>query len=86
VKVKISSKGQISIPARYRKKLSVKTGDEVNIIESGDHLLIYPLKIQSKAELEKLFDSLKGVWSDMEQDGAMYVREIGEGGTRDVWQ
>lgn len=86
MKVKISSKGQISIPARYRKKLSVKTGDEVNIIESGDHLLIYPLKIQSKAELEKLFDSLKGVWSDMEQDGAMYVREIGEGGTRDVWQ
>ncbi len=86
MKVKISSKGQISIPARYRKKLSVKTGDEVNIIESGDHLLIYPLKIQSKAELEKLFDSLKGVWSDMEQDGALYVREIREGGTRDVWQ
>ncbi len=86
MKVKISSKGQISIPARYRKKLSVKTGDEVNIIESGDHLLIYPLKIQSKAELEKLFDSLKGVWSDMGQDGALYVREIREGGTRDVWQ
>jgi AbrB family looped-hinge helix DNA binding protein len=85
VKVKISSKGQISIPARYRKKFSVKTGDEVNIIESGDHLLIYPLKIQSKVELEKIFNSLKGLWSDMEQDGALYVREIREGGTRDVW-
>ena len=85
MKVKISSKGQISIPARYRKKFSVKTGDEVNIIESGDHLLIYPLKIQSKVELEKIFNSLKGLWSDMEQDGALYVREIREGGTRDVW-
>jgi len=85
VKVKISSKGQISIPACYRKKYSVKTGDEVNIIESGDHLLIYPLKIQSTAELEKIFNSLKGLWSDMEQDGAFYVREIREGGTRDVW-
>ena len=86
MKVKISSKGQISIPARYRKKLSVKTGDEVNIIESGDHLLVYPLKTQSKVELEKIFNSLKGLWSDMEQDGALYVRKIREGGTRDVWQ
>lgn len=86
MKVKISSKGQISIPTRYRKKLSVKTGDEVNIIESGDHLLIYPLKTHSKVELEKIFNSLKGIWSDMEQDGVLYVREIREGGTRDAWQ
>jgi AbrB family looped-hinge helix DNA binding protein len=86
VKVKISSKGQISIPAHYRKKFSVKTGDEVNIIESGDHLLIYPLKSYAKTELENIFNSLKGIWSKMEKNGTVYVREIREGGTRDVWQ
>jgi len=86
VKVKISSKGQISIPARFRKKLAVNTGDEVNIIESDDHLVIYPLKTLDKAELEKIFMALKGVWSDMKQDGSSYVRELREGGTRDVWE
>ena len=86
MKVKISSKGQISIPAKYRKKLAVDKGDELNIVESGDHLLIYPVKKYSTAELENIFKSLKGIWSDMAKDGVLYVREIREGGTRDVWR
>jgi len=86
MKVKISSKGQISIPARYRKKIAVQKGDELNIIESGDHLLIYPVKKRSTDELGSIIKELKGIWSDMDEDGAAFVREIRKDGTRDVWR
>jgi AbrB family looped-hinge helix DNA binding protein len=85
VKVKISSKGQISIPAGYRKKLNVKKGDQINIIESGDHLLIYPLKKEDLAERESIYKKLAGIWQDMDQNGTAYVQEIRTGSTRDVW-
>ena len=85
MKVKVSSKGQISIPARYRKRLKVEAGDEISIIESGDNLIIYPDKTYGKEELADMFEKLRGIWRKMDLDGADYVREIRKGGTRDVW-
>ena len=37
VKVKVSSKGQISIPAKFRKKMK---SDYLEIIQEGDHLIV----------------------------------------------
>ena len=86
MKVKVSSKGQISIPSRFRKRLKVEAGDEISVIESGDALIIYPDKTRNKEELLSLFNRLNGAWSDLEQDGIALVREMRKGGTRDVWQ
>jgi len=86
VKVKVSSKGQISIPARYRKRLKVEPGDEISIVESGDNLIIYPYKAPTNDELKDLFNRLNGIWRELNINGAEYVRSIRKGGTRDAWQ
>ncbi|MDW7738834.1 MAG: AbrB/MazE/SpoVT family DNA-binding domain-containing protein [Bacillota bacterium] len=85
MKVKISSKGQISIPVDFRRRMHVEPGDEISIIDSGDSLIIYPSKKYDPEELKNIFEELRGSWHDLEVDGAEYVRDIRKGGTRDVW-
>ena len=36
---RVTSKGQITIPVEIRKKLNLKTGDEVVFIEDGDRVI-----------------------------------------------
>ena len=36
---RITSKGQITIPVRIRKKLNLKEGDKVIFIEEGDKII-----------------------------------------------
>ncbi len=74
MKIKVSSKGQVSIPSDYRKKYNLETGDVITVNESGDCNAMRLLLID-----------LSGIWADMDIDGADYVREIRKGGTRDVW-
>jgi AbrB family looped-hinge helix DNA binding protein len=85
VKIKISSRGQIAIPARFRKKLKLQAGDELSIIESGDNLIISPPKETDQEYLEDLFNKLRGVWQDLDCDGVALVRSLRVGGTRDAW-
>jgi len=85
VKVKITAKGQISIPASYRHKYNIEKGDLLTVKESGDSLILSPEKSCDKDELEKIYEELKGAWRSMETNGAEYVRSLRKGGTRDVW-
>lgn len=39
----MTSKGQIVIPSKFRKKLSIKKGTKLIIEEKGDDLIIKPL-------------------------------------------
>lgn len=41
-KVKVSSKGQIVIPAEWRAKYNIKPGDELYLSEQGGELVLYP--------------------------------------------
>ena len=41
--VTLSSKGQIVIPAKVRKKLSLKEGDSLVIVEENDGIRLQPL-------------------------------------------
>ncbi len=87
MKVKISSKGQICLPAGYRKRLNIGPGDHLTISESGDHLILIPAKkVRDRDDKQHLFDELKGIWSHLERDGADLVRDMRKGGTRDVWE
>ncbi|MCE7733265.1 MAG: AbrB/MazE/SpoVT family DNA-binding domain-containing protein [Candidatus Heimdallarchaeota archaeon] len=44
VKAKLSSNGMINFPAKLRKKLDLKPGDEVSFVESAEGILIVPIK------------------------------------------
>ena len=44
VKAKLTSNGMINFPAKLRKKLDLKPGDEVSFIESEGGILIVPIK------------------------------------------
>lgn len=85
MKIKISSRGQIAIPARFRKKLKFQAGDELSITESGDNLIISPPKAADREHLDELFYKLRGAWRDLDYDGAALVRSLRSGGTREAW-
>ena len=45
----ISSKGQLVLPAAYRRKLGLSCGSEIRISEDGDRLILEPARpVQSK--------------------------------------
>jgi len=43
----VTTKGRIVIPARLRRKLSIKPGTKVCFIERGDDILFHPITKQS---------------------------------------
>ena len=51
--IKVSSKGQIIIPAQWRKRLDIKMGEELLAVGVGDTLLI---KKVDKSAIKKEFD------------------------------
>jgi len=86
MRVKVSGRGQICLPAVFRKRLKILTGDVLEIIEDGESLTLYPVKKkESKKKIDELLDQTSGIWKHMEKDGANIVREIRKGSTRDVW-
>lgn len=40
----LTQKGQVTIPAGIRKKLSLRTGDRVAFVQQGDHVLVKPVR------------------------------------------
>ncbi len=73
--IKVSDKGQISIPQSFRERLGILKGDELILFEVGGKLLI---EKQQKAEekikedfkdiLKFSEDSLKKIWNNKEDD------------------
>jgi AbrB family looped-hinge helix DNA binding protein len=54
--LKVSSKGQISIPAKARKEMNIKYGDRLAYVVFGDTLVIKPVKMPSEEEFKKSLD------------------------------
>jgi len=50
-------KGQIVIPASLRKKYGIKKGTKINLVDTGDEIILRPVNEQY---LRKLQGSLKG--------------------------
>ncbi|WP_297548246.1 AbrB/MazE/SpoVT family DNA-binding domain-containing protein [Thermococcus sp.] len=44
VTVKVSSKGQIVLPKAIREKFGIKEGDELEVLDFGDEIVIVPVK------------------------------------------
>ncbi len=44
---KLSSKGQIVLPAKYRRKLGLKAGHSLSVSQEGDRLILEPVRKSS---------------------------------------
>ncbi len=44
VTVKVSSKGQIVLPKVIREKFDIREGDEIEVLDFGDEIVLVPIK------------------------------------------
>ncbi len=73
--IRVSDKGQISIPLDIREEIGIKKGDELILIESNGKILLEKqekasnkLKSGFKDILKFSEDSLKSVWDNKQDD------------------
>lgn len=80
---RITSKGQITIPIRIRKKLNLKEGDKVIFIEEGDKIV---LANSSMVALKEIQEGMRGVAEKQgiygEEDVNILVREV----RKELWE
>jgi AbrB family looped-hinge helix DNA binding protein len=57
--VRVQEKGQVTIPTKIRKKLRLKRGDLVAVIETPDGLFITPQQVLAAKALDRIGDILK---------------------------
>ena len=60
--VTVTSKGQLVIPAKLRKKFGIRKGTRVSVTEEGNHLVLQPI---TRAYIHSLRGILKGDGSAM---------------------
>ena len=57
--VRVQEKGQVTIPTKLRKKLNIKKGDTVVMVETKDGLLIKPAEVVLSEALDEMGKALK---------------------------
>jgi AbrB family looped-hinge helix DNA binding protein len=57
--VRIQEKGQVTIPTEIRKKLGLKQGDLVAVMETPDDVFITPQQVLATKALDQIGDILK---------------------------
>ena len=77
VLAKITSKGQITIPASIRKLLGVKDGDKVLFVQEGNRVVMMNASVNALLEVQK---ALQGMAQELgvkdEQDVVDMVKEV----------
>jgi antitoxin PrlF len=57
--VRVQEKGQVTIPTEIRKKLGLKRGDLVAVMETPDGVFITPQQVVAAKALDRIGDILK---------------------------
>lgn len=57
--VRVQEKGQITLPATFRKKLGLKKGDLVALVETDVGVLITPQRVLASAALDRIGEVLR---------------------------
>lgn len=80
--VKIRERGQLTIPAEFRKKLGLEENDAVNMIKVGDSLVITQKRLVGDALSEKMEKAMKNegltlddLLSDLRKQRKQYAKE-----------
>ena len=67
--IKVTNKGQISLPVGIRNSLNIKQGDELVITKSEDSLIIKKIKKEDFSDLLKHSEKVaKKLWSNKEDE------------------
>lgn len=67
--IKVTDKGQISIPVEIRKSIGINAGDDLIAVRSGDTLCLKKIKKEDFRDLLKLSEiSLKKMWDNKEDE------------------
>jgi len=67
--IKVSDKGQISIPIDMRKSIGINIGDELIVIGNGNTLCIKKLKKEDFSDLLKHSENIaKKLWDNKEDE------------------
>jgi AbrB family looped-hinge helix DNA binding protein len=85
--LKVSSKGQIAIPAKARKEMNIKYGDRLAYVVFGDTLIIKPVRMPGEKEFEKSLDDAQNWAASVgltENDINETIKEVREGNTRET--
>jgi AbrB family looped-hinge helix DNA binding protein len=75
--VRVQEKGQVTLPASMRKKLGLKKGDLVAVLETPDGVLITPQQVLANKTLDRIGEILRGQGLTLEEliDSGAEVRE-----------
>ncbi len=57
--VRVQEKGQVTIPTKLRKKLNLKKGDTVMMVEAENGILIKPAEVVLSEALDEMGKALK---------------------------
>ncbi|MCL5960602.1 MAG: AbrB/MazE/SpoVT family DNA-binding domain-containing protein [Chloroflexi bacterium] len=57
--VRVQEKGQVTLPAEFRRKLGLKKGDLVAVTETLDGVLITPQEVIAIKALDRIGDALR---------------------------
>ncbi|WP_258359672.1 AbrB/MazE/SpoVT family DNA-binding domain-containing protein [Moorella sulfitireducens] len=71
--IKVSSKGQIVLPAKLREKACIKKGDILIINLVGNKVVIEPLNKTKKDNWQQILEETAGIWPHVD---ANYVEEL----------
>ena len=71
--VKVSSKGQIVLPAKLREKAAIKKGAFLIVNLVGDKVVIEPLNKPKKDNWQQILQETAGIWPDIDPG---YVNEL----------
>lgn len=74
---KVTSKGQITIPAAIRKLLGIKDGDKVLFVQEGNKVVMMNASVDALMEVQKAFQGVaEELGIDDEQGVVDMVKEI----------
>jgi AbrB family looped-hinge helix DNA binding protein len=79
VETRISSKGQVTLPAPVRKKIGLRTGDVLKVMVAGDGEVILSRKMESRQDPITALDILRetaGLWKGMPENGEEFVSQL----------
>ena len=74
---KVTSKGQITIPAEIRRKMGLKTGDKVLFVEDGEKVIMINATMEAFREAQAAFaGEAERVGLNDEDDVVKMIKEL----------
>lgn len=70
--LKISPKGQLTLPQSLRDRLNVQPGNRVSVAATEDGVL----QVSNKSPMAEFYGKFQGAWTTPGQDAADYARQL----------